>query len=192
VNSERPKGYLHALPTASIERDVYDRYWTPCYVTEALLDRVEFEGNVWEPACGEGHIVHVLKARGYEVKATDITTGDDFLKSNEKADNIVTNPPYGLVNEFIEHALALARKKVAFMCRLHVLVSKGRHALFKTVPHVHILIFVTPIMQPTPEGGWKKGSAFTHCWVVIDLEGPMRENTFEWVEFDTHSPCDPI
>lgn len=184
------KGSLHSLPRSINERDEFDRYWTPKYVTESLLERVKFDGVVLEPANGAGHISSVLKNHGYEVEVGDITTGQDFFLRTELVENIVTNPPYGKVNEFIAHCLKIATKKVALMCRLHVLVSKGRYALFSRVPHCHVLIFTTPIMQPLPEGGWKKGSAFTHCWIIMDLQGEKRPHTFEWVQFSSHSPCD--
>lgn len=184
------KGSLHSLPSAINDRDELDRYWTPKYVTQELLRHVKFNGSVLEPANGNGHISDVLKEAGYEVETADITTGQDFFLRTERAENIVTNPPYGKVNEFIAHCIKIATKKVALMCRLHVLVSKGRFAMFKEVPHCHVIVFTTPIMQPLPDGGWKKGSAFTHCWLILDLEGEKRQNTFEWVQFDKHHPCD--
>lgn len=36
---------------------------------------------IWEPACGENHMVDVIRENGYKVIGTDILTGDDFLKA---------------------------------------------------------------------------------------------------------------
>lgn len=52
------------------ERD--DFYATPAPSTEALLSVEQFEGNIWEPCCGEGHISRVLEDAGYTVQSTDL------------------------------------------------------------------------------------------------------------------------
>ena len=59
-------------------RSPYDFYSTPPEATQALLDREDFEGQLFEPASGAGAMVDVLREAGYEVIATDIQTGTDF------------------------------------------------------------------------------------------------------------------
>jgi hypothetical protein len=61
-----------------------------------------FEGDIWEPACGDGAISKVLETAGYRVVSTDLIDrgygagGHNFLKSTKPlAKNIITNPPYG-------------------------------------------------------------------------------------------------
>ena len=68
-------------------RAVADFYPTPDYATEELLKREQFEGGMWEPACGNGAIAKFFKG----CIATDIRTdlgygaGDtDFFKENIK------------------------------------------------------------------------------------------------------------
>jgi len=48
----------------NVDADEQDFYPTPKEATQALLDREEFEGNIWEPACGEGHMSKVLIRNG--------------------------------------------------------------------------------------------------------------------------------
>lgn len=83
-------------------RAAYEFYPTPPEATRALLSVESFEGDIWEPACGDGAISKVLEAAGYQVVSTDLIDrgfgagGQDFLKSPEPlARNIITNPPYG-------------------------------------------------------------------------------------------------
>jgi hypothetical protein len=75
--------------------------------------------TVWEPACGPGAIVRILRDRGRAVVATDLNdwgcpdskSGVDFLMEREAPAGvpaIVTNPPFKLAEEFVEHALKLA------------------------------------------------------------------------------------
>jgi len=78
----------------------FEFYPTPPEATLALLSAETFDGSVWEPACGQGHISKVLAGAGIEVVSTDLVqrdygTGDvDFLRETvSRAKHIVTNPP---------------------------------------------------------------------------------------------------
>lgn len=68
-------------------RASFEFYPTPPEATRALLSVEEFDGDIWEPACGDGAISEVLKAQGYIVHSTDLIMRGyedgrlDFLKS---------------------------------------------------------------------------------------------------------------
>lgn len=63
---------LGATNHSTSEREVDDYYATdPRAVTE-LLGLESFSRNIWEPACGEGHISKTLEAAGYKVLSTDL------------------------------------------------------------------------------------------------------------------------
>jgi hypothetical protein len=75
-------------------------------------------GVVWEPACGPGAIVRVLREAGHKVIASDLInwgcedseSGCDFLKVIRAPlgiTSIVTNPPFNLAEQFVAHALRL-------------------------------------------------------------------------------------
>ena len=49
-----------------------DYYATDPKALELLLELEEFSDNVWECACGGGHLCEVLKAHGHNVKASDL------------------------------------------------------------------------------------------------------------------------
>jgi hypothetical protein len=50
-----------------------DLYETPACAARALLAVEQLpEGAIWEPACGPGAIVRVLRAAGHEVWSTDL------------------------------------------------------------------------------------------------------------------------
>ncbi len=88
----------------------HDFYPTPEIATVKLLEVLKFEGEIWEPACGDGAISLVLERYGYLVKSSDLIdrgfgeVGIDFLRSNYKTDNIMTNPPFRHASKFIYHA----------------------------------------------------------------------------------------
>ena len=92
-----------------IERGA-DLYETPPEATLALMRAEQLPQFIWEPACGRGAIVKVLRAAGHEVRrhrlgehGTPITPpgyyGRDFLMETKAPDGceaIVTNPPSSL------------------------------------------------------------------------------------------------
>lgn len=54
-----------------------DYYPTPPEVTHALLDYLKLptDIDIWEPACGRGHMAGVMVERGYKVFTSDILDG---------------------------------------------------------------------------------------------------------------------
>ena len=76
--------------------------------------------RLWEPACGPGAIVRVLRAAGHDVIASDLVdygcddsiVGVDFLmetRAPEGVKAIVSNPPYKLAAQFVAHGLRWSR-----------------------------------------------------------------------------------
>lgn len=129
-------------------REKDDYYPTPPEATEALLSVEKFSGSVWEPACGEGAISEVFKARGHDVVSTDLvnrgygTPQIDFLMEYRSlAPNIVTNPPFKLALPFINKALDLTSGKVAMLLRLAFLEGRERKAMFESTPIARVHVF---------------------------------------------------
>ncbi len=54
------------------ERQKDDYYATEPRAVELLLEKEHFNNNIWECACGGGHMSEVLKAAGYTVFSSDI------------------------------------------------------------------------------------------------------------------------
>ena len=97
------------------KRVASDFYPTPPEATVALMDFLDLPKGtkIWEPACGQGHMVKVMEQMGYAVIGTDIQFGDDFLKALlMDCDWIITNPPFSQSEQFIarciEHGLPFA------------------------------------------------------------------------------------
>jgi len=134
------------IPSPERERD--DFYPTPPEGTAALLAVEQFDGTIWEPACGDGAISRVLEAAGHEVISTDLIDrgygrgGVDFLLDWQTwADNVVTNPPFKHAEAFAEHALRRSRRKVALLCRLAWLEGQQRRRMFTGTPLARVWVF---------------------------------------------------
>lgn len=124
-------------------RETNDYYATHPSAVRMLLELENFDKNIVEPCCGQGYISKVLEQYGYNVHSMDLIDrgygegGIDFLKYNETIDaDIITNPPYSLAKEFVEHAMDLVTDghKIAMFLKLTFLESSGRKALFKKYP----------------------------------------------------------
>lgn len=117
-----------------------DFYPTQPEATRALLKaEAQYLGKyprVWEPACGDGAIAKLLPG---EVVATDLIdrgygTQADFLKSEKLADAIVTNPPFKLAAEFIEHAWMMDVGYLALLLKAQYWHAKARINLWNLWP----------------------------------------------------------
>lgn len=167
-------------------RVLHDFYPTPRVAVDQLLKHMEIKGLVWEPASGNGAISRVLEeVDGVTVRSSDIQEkaygegGIDFLKSNDEVDVIITNPPYALLNQFMEHALRIARHKVAFLVNIHAVYGVARHAFYERHPPSMILALSRGIPF-FKEGKWKTSGGVKHCWVVFDKTVPNTGTKLVW------------
>lgn len=158
-------------------RAANDFYPTPKEAADVLLNRVKFEGKIWECACGDGALSKYMEDKGYTVQSSDLRTeniygtgGVDFLKSETQFDNIVTNPPFCLAEEFIYHSIGLSRKKSVFLLRLAFLESEKRFKLFSKHPPSEVIV-ISKRIPFFVSGKWHKaGSTFPHAWFIWDKE----------------------
>ena len=166
-------------------RDKHDRYETPDYVTEDLLEHVSLSQSVLEPSCGTGKVARVMKRHGLRVTAVDLEeTGHDFLKRKRiwKGD-MVTNPPYHIVGDFVENALKVTDGKVCLLLRHGFLWSDGRKELFETNPPSLVLIMPNRIRFIQRDGTPISGQGHDHLWVVWPerkLRGPHVKTETRW------------
>lgn len=118
------------------KRSETDFYPTPPEVTTALLDFLDLprRTKIWEPACGEGHMAAVMRARGYEVIETDIRTGVDFLTSGVyQCDWIITNPPFSIADAFVRRCIENG-KPFALLLKSQYWHAKKRLPIFRNNP----------------------------------------------------------
>lgn len=152
-----------------------DYFPTPEWATHALIDNERFEGEIWEPACGDGAMSRVLEQTGCPVFSTDLfdrgygEAGVDFLKAVRVSDNIITNPPYNSAEEFVKTGLAQSRRKMALLLRLAFVEGANRQrTIFAKMPPTRIWVFSERITF-YPAGAVQKGSGTTaYAWFVWD------------------------
>ena len=174
------------LGEAGYERRPRDAYFTPGWVTRALVKYIDFHpvtggdpGLIWEPAVGDGRIADVLRAAGYDVVGSDIhdygwsgTYLIDFLRFRqwpfrELAGAIVTNPPFDIAREFVVRALELtrpARGKAAILQRHEFDAPRSNHDLFRLTGGIRLVLHKRPKWSDED----KASPRFPFCWYVFD------------------------
>ena len=128
------------------ERAELDYYATDPIAAELLLQVEPDLNNIWECACGEGHLAKVFEKYGKLGKASDIVDRgygiqEDFLNNLDINFNpyyiyngdIITNPPFKYALEFVKQALKVIEtgRKVCMFLRIQFLEGQERKEFFK-------------------------------------------------------------
>jgi hypothetical protein len=172
---------------AAGDREENDFYPTPESATKSLLDAIRLDGNIWECACGNGAMSKVLMANGYDVYSSDLInrgfgeTGIDFLKSERKADNIVTNPPFNLSTEFTLKAFELAKHKVIMLSKISYLEGiKRRNLIFNQNKLEKVLIFSKRVPFKKASSNTLAGGLMAFGWFIYDVNYNGKP-TIDWI-----------
>lgn len=177
-----------------------DLYETPEVAIHALMRAERLPVRVWEPACGPGRIVKALRGAGHEVWATDLVdygleqseSGIDFLMERAAprggVDAIVTNPPFKLAGQFVEHALSLC-PRVVMLLRLAFLESEKRCSIIDNahLARVHVFRKRLPMMHRDEWAGPKANSGMAFAWFVWDRAhvGATELHRLSWERAET-------
>ena len=178
---------LGATNYATGEREEHDYYATDPKALELIIDKLGLSNNVWECACGGGHLSKVLEQHGYNVTSTDLysngygISGIDFLKQTKPFNgDILTNPPYKYAKDFVEKALELTNNKVVMFLKIQFLETKKRKPLFTAYPPKYIYVSSSRI-NCAKNGDFKNcnGSAVCYAWYVWE-KGYTGDTILRW------------
>ncbi len=160
------------------KRRELDFYPTPPDVTVALLDFLElYPSKIWEPACGDGAMSHVLESYGHQVISTDIretgfgSGGIDFLQSRKDGQGIhaiITNPPFAMSEQFIRHAISHDVPVVAMLLKSQYWHAAKRKSLFEEFPPAYVLALT---WRPDFMGGERGGAPTMECHWTVWMDG---------------------
>jgi hypothetical protein len=179
---------------ASLAARGNDVYETPAEAVCALLKVEDLPKCIWEPAAGPGSIVRALRAAGHEVYATDLCdygcpdseSGIDFLmeyRAPSGVEAIMTNPPYKLGAQFVEHALDLC-PRVYMLLPLTFLEGQRRSAALESgsLARVHVFRKRLPRMHRHGWAGPRATSTVAFAWFCWDSRhrGPTELHRISW------------
>jgi len=176
-------------------RDAHDRYVEPAWCSRRLFEVEWFVGVAHDPAAGSGQIVRSARLAGLKVTQADIAPirrtahSIDFFADETERDNVISNPPYGRLREFAEHALAHTRKRVALLVPLARLNAAG--AWLRSTPLRRVWL-LTPRPSIPPHsvilaGEKPQGGRVDFCWLVWE-QGFAGAPELRWLHRDGTTP----
>lgn len=173
------------------ERETHDFYATYPEAIDILFGVEKFKDHIWEPACGMGHLSKRMMELGKKVYSTDLINrgygigGTKLLKeSSNNHGDIITNPPYNIAQEFIQHALDISKNgtKIAMFLKLSFLEGKKRKPWFKENPPKKVYVFSSRA-RISKGGNFSRksgGNAIAFAWFVWG-KGYKGDTTIDWV-----------
>ncbi|CFX59330.1 conserved protein of unknown function [Candidatus Filomicrobium marinum] len=209
ISSDLPFGARSVMASRAEPPNGLDYFPTPPWATRALIEHVLAKSfhpaaspdvigfrqlSIWEPACGEGHMIEVLReyfgkvhasdihdyGRGYEV-GSFVGEGSKVAFCSFNPDWIITNPPYNLALQFAIRALSEAKSGVAFLVRTNWLEGARRYnELFEKIPPDEVALFSERV--PMVKGRWdpKASTATAYAWVIW-RKPSTGETRLQWI-----------
>jgi hypothetical protein len=185
---------LGASSHALEERETNDFYATDPIAIDKLFQVENFDLHIWECACGDGELSKRMIELGKKVYSTDLIdrnfaggiSGIDFLTLNKEdhsfIGDIITNPPYKYITEFILKALELTNNKVAMFCKLTTLESQSRYDdIFSKYPPKTIYVFSKRVAcYKNNDRSKYQSSAVCYAWFIWE-KGYKGETIVRWV-----------
>lgn len=176
------------------EREQNDYYATDPIAIDKLLSAYELPKEIWECACGAGHLSKRLAELGYSVYSTDFVDrgygqGDiDFLRATPTTiPCILTNPPYKYATEFVLKALEILPEDgvCAMLLKTTFLEGKARYEkIFKKHPPRYVFQFSKRVLcaKNADFYGMKRGggSALSYAWFIWE-KNFVGETIVRWI-----------
>jgi hypothetical protein len=120
-----------------------------------------YDASVLEPCIGDGAIVQVLRNYTSDIDWCEIQLGRDFLtyEPDRRYDWVITNPPYTLAKEFIDHAYTMA-DNVVMLLRVNFLESLKRKMWWEQHKPSHIYVLSK---RPSFTGNGTDATGYMWC-----------------------------
>jgi hypothetical protein len=163
---------LQLLQQTLSENDVV---YTPEWAALDIVTWFKPTGRILEPCKGQGAIFQYLPGAEW----CEIAEGKDFFAWNEPVDWIISNPPYSIFTEWLEHSFTIA-PNIVYLFPLNKLFN-GNGALkrvWKVGWMKHIRFYGTGGKLNFPMGNAIGAVHFVRGW--------WGETSWSWYDHSTH------
>ena len=110
-----------------------DKIYTPLKISKMIIDMFDIKGTVLDGFMGDGSFYNQYP-ESVSKDWCEIDKGIDFFKYKDKVDWIITNPPYSILDEVLEHSFEIANNIVYLVPLSKIVISK-----FGGVPLIYII-----------------------------------------------------
>ena len=187
------RGPLRKRDSHLWSRDVNDWYVEPEWCSERLFETINFASEIIDPACGLGRIVFSARDAHHCAEGWDLVQRNvgmvvrDFLTWRDPIANIVSNPPFGIAEHFVSHALSLTRYKTCMLLPANWVQGDKRSRWLESTP-LHSVLFITPRPSMPPGAaimaGQKPGNGTTdYAWFIWE-RGYSGKPAIGWLRRD--------
>jgi hypothetical protein len=178
------------------EKDPHGHYVEPSWCSERLFEEIDFgSAPLHDPACGWGTITRAANRAGFSrVTGSDIVDRknhklglafrkENFLKQTDPfRGTIVCNPPFDLIQEFVEHSIRIGARHIAMI----MLVRRLNAARWLQALPLRRVMLLTP--RPSmPPGSWISkgnkpgGGTQDFCWIYLQ-RGYQGKPELSWLQ----------
>lgn len=172
--------------------------------TAALLAVERFDGVIVDPCCGQGSVLEAARAASYTAIGRDIRQRRhgghpgadeiaDFFTDPRPIENLISNPPYKRLDEFIALACERVEKKAAILVQLRSLGSQDRSNALRSMPAPLAAVRVVTPRPSMPPGEALKaglvdasGGSADYAWLIFD-RAHVGEPIFGWADRGSRS-----
>lgn len=205
------KGLYNSYDKNHKERDALDYYATPTEEVVNILKEMQLNFSnttILEPCCGGGHMVKGIKeycsnyanSDGYYIYATDVKDRNSVLTSEEyeagekfnflsdsypcsRADYVIMNPPYSIIEPFVIRGLEIAEKGLLVLARLQFLEGEKRYTnILKDNPPTDVYVYVDRIKcYKNGDFSNAESSAQAYAWFYWDKSKENKETKVHWL-----------
>ncbi len=171
------------------EREANEHYVEPEWCARRLFEEEKFIGAIHDPSCGFGTIPKAAIAHGLVATGSDLVDRGygpvvDFMQDEADRENIVCNPPFRVIEQFMIRALQKAQGKVAAI--IPVARLNAAHWLRETPLKTVWLMTPRPSMPPghvIAAGEKPGGGKADFCWLVWE-RGHNGTAEIKWLRRD--------
>lgn len=104
-----------------------DVVYTPTWLANDIINYYEPKGKLLDPCKGDGAFYDFMPNADW----CEISQGRDFFDYTGEVDWIVTNPPWSMIRQFLEHSFKLPAKNIVFLCNINAVTTRARLNLIK-------------------------------------------------------------
>lgn len=148
-----------------------DLVMTPDYLAKKIVAHFNpFGKKCLEPCKGDGAFIRAFSELGINPEWCEITEDNDFFNYKDKVDWIITNPPYSILSDFLEHSLTVANN-IVFLVLGNAMFFKKRIRLIREAGYG----FKEFIFVDTPPAPWPQfGIQLAVVHIQKDYSGSVR------------------
>lgn len=104
-----------------MSNNIGDKVYTPANIAKHIIDSFSISGKVLDPFKGKGAFFDNFP-ENVEKDWCELDEGKDFFQYNEMVDWIVSNPPYSIFNDVLEHSFKLS-DNIVYLIPINKLTS---------------------------------------------------------------------